>query len=49
MYCETAKVDESLAKEIEKEMKVCLPLVHLEAVFLCPGGGNGSGFWWSEQ
>ena len=31
VYCETAKVDESLAKEIEKEMKVCLPLVHLEA------------------
>ena len=31
VYCETAKVDESLAKEIEKETKVCLPLVHLEA------------------
>ena len=30
MYCETAKAT-SLAKEIEKETKVCLPLVHLEA------------------
>ena len=49
VYCETAKVDESLAKEIEKDESLLASGAFGSCRVLCPGGGNGSGFWWSEQ